>query len=368
MSTEKLYYEDSHLFEFTAELLRMEGNAAVLSRTAFFPGGGGQKCDCGEINGIRVTETYEKDGEIFHVLEKPCAPGEVRCAVDRETRLRRMQNHSAEHIVSGITHNRFGCDNVGFHMAEVLTCDFNTELSGEQIREIETAANEAVRANLKVRTWFPENAAEIEYRAKLDITENLRLVEIEGIDICACCVPHVDRTGEIGLIKILSYERHRGGTRITMTAGLDALDYVRMLHDSLGAIGASLSVPKENAAAAVEKLLAERDRLKYELGGLQMKMAASLADGGNCVFAELGTDAQRELCNMLMEKHEIAGVFCGGKYIIGSKTLDLRQMSGEINSAIGGRGGGKSNMIQGSYTASESDIQEYFKNVSVNKI
>ena len=368
MLTERLYYRDSHIFEFDAEAENAYGNALILDKTAFFPGGGGQNCDQGYINNIRVVKVFEKDGIIYHELERFCPAGTVHCTVDKETRFRRMQNHSGEHIVSGLVNAQYGLDNVGFHMSDVITIDFNGELSLKELLEIEKTANEAVRANLNVTASFPENFWELEYRSKLELTENVRIVEIDGIDRCACCAPHVSRTGEIGIIKILSCERHRGGTRLTMLCGLDALDYINKLQENITEISSSLSVPREKTAEAVERLKEERDGLKYSLTGMEKRLVFGLADRGNCVFENLSEAAQRELCNILMEKHGIAGVFSGGKYIIGSKTADLRLMAKEINQALKGRGGGKPGMIQGSYSATEEEIKEYFAHVSVNKV
>ena len=228
--TEKLFYLDSHLFEFEAEVLSCRaakhGWELVLDRTAFFPEGGGQPYDTGAIGPARVLEVHEREGEIRHLCDRELAPGKYACAVDAEKRLRRMQNHSGEHVFSGLTHKRYGAENVGFHMAaDCMTIDFSGELSEEQLRQVERAANEVVRRDLPIRTWFPEPQAlaAMDYRSKLELTEDVRIVEIEGVDRCACCAPHVSRTGEVGLVKILDAERHRGGMRLSVVCGLDAL-------------------------------------------------------------------------------------------------------------------------------------------------
>lgn len=170
-----------------------------------------------------MLDVQERDGEILHYTDRALAPGaELACALDWEQRRRRMQNHSGEHVVSGVTHRLFGLNNVGFHMGEeCMTIDFDGELSRMQLEQIETLANEAVRDNLEVRAWFPEpgELASLEYRSKLALRENVRIVEIPGVDRCACCAPHVKRTGEIGMIKLLEAERHRGGLRISLAAG-----------------------------------------------------------------------------------------------------------------------------------------------------
>lgn len=359
--TEKLYYLDSHIFDFTATVTGSRDGWLTLDRTAFFPGGGGQSFDTGVIGGKRVAEVKESGEDVLHFTGCDIPVGTVvECALDREPRLRRMQCHTAEHIICGIAHEMFGYDNVGFHMTDCVTFDLSGELTRSELEEIETRANKVVRDNVKVTAYFPESTEGLIYRSKQDFADKLRIVEIEGVDRCACCVPHVKSTGEIGLIKIISADRHRGGMRINMTAGLDALDYVRLMQKNITEISMSLSAPREDTSAAVERLKEERDGLKLKISGLESKLVSALSGEGNCVFADLSDSAQRELCNMLMEKYEIAAVFSNGRYIIGSKSVDLKAKAAEINAAIGGRGGGKKEMIQGSYTADEKTVKEYF--------
>ena len=230
--TEKLYYKDSHCLVFDAVVIdcreEKKGYSVVLDRTAFFPEGGGQLADTGTLGGVRVTDVHEKGGDIRHYTNAPLTVGEcVHGEIDKEQRLRRMQNHSGEHILSGLVHNTYGYDNVGFHMgAECMIIDFSGELSWEQLMELETKANGVVRQNLPLHIWFPNEAElhALEYRSKLELTENVRIVEIPGVDRCACCAPHVERTGEVGVVKILDSQRHRGGQRVSVICGLDALE------------------------------------------------------------------------------------------------------------------------------------------------
>ena len=231
MFTEKLYYTDSHMFEFTATVLDCrdtpKGPALILDRTVFFPEGGGQQADTGSFGGVNILDVHEKDGEILHYCDRPLPAGETaEGRIDAEQRLVRMQNHSGEHVVSGLAHQLYGCENVGFHMGEdFVTIDFDRELSWEQLMEIEERANRVVRDDLPVLCTFPEpeELKNLEYRSKLELTENVRIVEIPGTDCCACCAPHVKHTGEIGLIKVLESERHRGGVRLNLACGMLAL-------------------------------------------------------------------------------------------------------------------------------------------------
>ena len=380
--TEKLYYTDSHIHEFSARVLSCEkakkGFAVVLDKTAFFPEGGGQPADTGIIGPAAVRDVQEQNGEIFHYTDQALTPGEeYACALDWEQRLCRMQNHSGEHIFSGITHKLYGFDNVGFHMgAECMTIDFSGELSWEQLTEIETLANQAVRDDLPVKTCFPgpEALSQMEYRSKLELTRDVRIVEIPGTDRCACCAPHVKRTGEIGLIKLLSAERHRGGVRIELVCGMDALRECRLMQENVTAVSGLLSAKRARSAAAVERVLAEQARLKERVAELSMALARLKAErfgyteGNICVFDKvLDEVALRELVNLLVEKcGGMAGAFSGSDetgymYIIGSKNIDLRSHSREINAAINGKGGGTAEMIRGRASTTAENIQKIMK-------
>ena len=383
--TEKLYYLDSHLFEFEAAVLaareEKRGWEIVLDRTAFFPEGGGQPADTGTIGQARVLDVHEREGEIRHLCDRELAPGVYRCAVDREKRLRRMQNHSGEHVFSGLTHQKYGAENVGFHMAaDCMTIDFDKDLSFEQLSEIEYAANEAVRANIPVRVFYPspEELAALEYRSKKELEGAVRIVEIAGIDRCACCAPHVRATGEIGAIKLLTAERHRGGVRLTLLCGMDALDDYRRKQDSAAAISALLSAKRDEIAPAVGRLLEAEAKLKERASVLGMRYAALRAETiapteeHICLFDEaLSEAAGRELVNRLTEKTDgAAALFLSDgagtwRYIIGSRRLDLRAAAREINAAVSGRGGGSREMIQGSAAAAQEEIESFFRTWNV---
>ena len=189
--TVKLFYEDTAVKEFDAAVLSCgpvkDGYEAVLDRTAFFPEGGGQYGDTGWIDGIPVTDTREKGGIIYHYVKEPLEAGrQVHGRLDWDIRFERMQQHSAEHIVSGIIHRRFGYENVGFHLgADYCTMDFNGPITKEQLREIEEEANRAVFADLPVYVLYPdkETLAQMEYRSKIEIEGQVRIIEIPGIDV-----------------------------------------------------------------------------------------------------------------------------------------------------------------------------------------
>lgn len=378
--TEKLYYKNSFTRVFWAKVASCvpvgAGYDVVLDRTAFFPEGGGQPADTGFIGSARVTHVREAGEEVLHRADRPVPEGaRLRCALDWEPRFRRMQEHTGEHIVSGIVHRLFGYANVGFHMDErSVAADFDGELSPEAVTRVEAEANAAVWADVPVRTWFPDAAAlsRLDYRSKLDLTENVRLVSVEGVDLCACCATHVRRTGQVGVIKILDHMRHRGGTRLMLAAGADALwDYDRRFQN-IREISEALSAPQLETAAAVRRVLGELETARGESAAARAahiaERAAALAetDGSLCLFEETADMAAlRTLVNAGMKKSRVCAAFSGTpgdyKYVIGSERVDLRAAARGINAAIGGQGGGSPAMIQGSAAASREEIARYFR-------
>ncbi|MGE4483799.1 MAG: alanyl-tRNA editing protein [Oscillospiraceae bacterium] len=379
--TKRLYYEDSHICEFEASVLSCEktngGFAIKLDKTAFFPGGGGQEPDGGEIAGMPAISVQEESGNIFHILRSPLPVGSaVKCSIDRDTRLRRMQNHSGEHIVSGLVNRLYGFNNVGFHMGHSeVTIDFDGYLGKDELLKIETLANEAVAKNLSVTTLFPSpgELKKLEYRSKLDLTENVRIVTIEDTDVCACCAPHVKRTGEVGIIKILDAIRHDGGVRVSVLCGLDALDDYRKKCGTNSAISALLSAKPDETDAAVKRLYDENEENKRSIAELKTHLAdiriGSLTQtGGNiCVFEQdFDTNQLRRVVNAGMALCTgICAAFSGSdeagyQYVMGSRNTDMRTASKKINAALSGRGGGRPEMIQGSVSSKRRDIEDYF--------
>ena len=380
--TRKLYDEDSHLSAFDADVISCISNDSgwriVLNQTAFFPEGGGQASDTGILGEVHVLDVQEEDGQIVHYTDGSLPVGaSVRGVLDWEKRFRRMQEHTGEHILSGLVHKLYGYRNVGFHLGdETVTMDYDGELSPEQILKLEQLANEAVWKNVPVTAEYPspERLSALEYRSKLDLTENVRIVTIEGYDVCACCAPHVSHTGEIGAIKVIDSMRHRGGVRLTILCGSDALRQYQKLFREAAELSNLLNAPKDQLVPAVERLFNERDGLESALHAREEKLnalrvQAMPAKGKNIVLIDAfdDPDAMRELVNIGMERASgVCAAFSGSdtegyRYIIGSKTLDLRSLAREINTALNGRGGGKPAMIQGSCNASRSEIEAYFE-------
>lgn len=386
--TEKLFYRDSHLTEFEAKVLSCEpvnpdilpGHsgeyAAELDRTAFFPEGGGQYADTGVLGGVRVTDVQEKDGRILHLLEGPLEPGTcVSGRIDWEERFMKMQQHSGEHIVSGLVHSAFGYNNVGFHLgSEDCTMDFDGELSKEQLVHIEQEANRAVWKNLKIQALYPsaEELARMEYRSKIEIEGQVRIIVVPGYDVCACCAPHVSYTGEIGLIKLTHVQRYKGGARVTMLCGVRALQDYEVKQEQAGEISALLCAKENEIAESVRHLRDEADNLKYELGEKEKKLIAVKAemipkDGKPvCIFTEdIEGDSMRLLMNLVLEAgHNVCAVFHGNdsegyRYVIGSRTQNMRELVKEFNAAFDGRGGGKPEMVQGTAKGCESEMKTW---------
>lgn len=379
--TRKLYDEDSHLRRFSAVVRSCAADGGrwqiILDQTAFFPEGGGQGADTGTLGSARVLDVQEASDAIVHYTDQPLEPGNaVEGILDWEQRFRRMQEHSGEHIISGLVHHLYGYNNVGFHLGdETVTMDYDGELSAAQLSELERLANEAVWKDIPITAEYPsqETLRTLAYRSKLDLTENVRIVTIEGYDVCACCAPHVSRTGEIGAIKIIDCMRHRGGVRMTILCGVDALRQYQMLFDEAAALSNLLSVPKEQLIPAVERLFTERDALEAALKNREeklnaLRLRAMPETGTNIVLIDAfdDPDAMRELVNIGMERASgVCAAFSGNdadgyRYIIGSRNMDLRARAKEINAALNGRGGGRPTMIQGSCTATRKEIEAFF--------
>ena len=381
-ATEKLYYKDGYMKEFTAEVISCErekkGYRVVLDRTAFFPEGGGQFGDIGWIDDVRVLDTQEKEGIISHMTEAPFEVGaHVTGKLDFAERFSRMQQHTGEHILSGIVHRLHGYDNVGFHLgAEVTTLDFNGELDEEQVREVEVLANQAVFDNIQVNILYPskEELQTLEYRSKIEIEGQVRIVDIPGIDRCACCAPHLSRTGEIGLIKILACDKHRGGCRMTMVSGMRALEDYRLKQKSVTEVSVALSAKPDKIGEAVvhqkEQMMKIREHLNHlQESYLKQRLDEIKAeDSYVCIFVEdFDNIAVRNFVNDATERCSgICGAFVGNdangyRYILGSNQKDVRELSKKLNEAFSGKGGGKPEMVQGSLTGTQEEILRMFE-------
>lgn len=362
--TERLFDQDVHLLTFTARVLScVEKDGAYLAelnRTAFFPEGGGQGADHGTLGGADVTDVHDDHGVITHTLSAPLEIGsEVTGCVDAVRRLSMMQQHSGEHIFTGIIHGKYGYDNVGFHIgADAVTVDFNGVLTEEQVRECEREANEVIWRNTPIRAWFPdaEELAALPYRSKKAIEGDIRIVSVEGVDTCACCGTHVETAGGVGQIKVIGMQNYKGGVRISILCGMRALAYENAQLDENKAVSHALSAKPGSLLSAVERLKAERDALKARcdaLGALAFKAAAAAETGEvRLVVADMLDASQlRKAAGTLAEGARFGVTLLpregGWSYAVSSAAEDVRPVAKALAERFGGKGGGPKDMVQG---------------------
>lgn len=381
METEKLYYADPFLKDFTAKVLSCDqvksGWAAVLDRTAFYPEGGGQPADQGTLDGVNVLDVHEKNGQVFHICENPVEIGEtVTGHIDWTRRFDHMQQHSGEHILSGILCEAYHCDNVGFHLgADTVTIDYNTDITWEQALEAERRANDYIYADVPIEITYPsrEELKSIDYRSKKELTGQVRIVRFPGADCCACCGTHVLRSGQVGLIKILSCQKFRDGVRMEILCGRRALDYLSKAWEQNRAVGQRLSVKIFDTAAAVERLKAELNDAKARQTQLEdelfSRVAAEQTDKGDVVLfrSSLRTDGVRKLADAVSRAcGGLAAVFAeeDGQYqyaLIRADGGDISSLVKDLNTALRGRGGGRNGFAQGFVQSGKAEIEAFFE-------
>ena len=380
MQTRKLYYEDSHMRNFAAEVLSCEktekGYEVILNATAFYPEGGGQAADTGFLNGIRVVDTRERGENVVHFCEAALEAGAVvEGIIDWEPRFHRMQQHSGEHIVSGIINRRYGYHNVGFHMgSDIITIDFDGVIPQEDLASIEAEANGAVWQNLAVKCWYPsrEELPGVFYRTKRALPWPVRIVQVPGFDSCACCGTHVKATGEIGLIKLFSVIGFRGGTRMEMSCGKSALKLLNLAYEQNRQVSQAFSAKIEETGVAARRMNEVEAALKYRIVGLEKRIftgiAASCAGQGDVVHFEENLDntAVRDLADAIADTcGGTAAVFSGSDeggyaFCLVTRNGDLRQLGKEMTKALNGRGGGKPVFQQGRVQAKKAEIEAFF--------
>ena len=380
MDTVKLYYENAYTQDFTAVVQSCEavknGFAVTLDRTAFYPEGGGQPADHGTLGEARVLDVHEKDGVVTHLCDRALSVGaEVGGRIDWARRFDHMQQHSGEHIISGLLCSTFHCDNVGFHMgADVVTIDYNAPITWEQALEVERRANAYIWADHPIRIWYPsaEELAALPYRSKKELTGAVRITEFPGADRCACCGTHVSSSGQVGLLKLLSCQKFRDGVRLELLCGQRALDCLAAGWEQARQIGQTLSVKPQSAFAAVSRLQEELLSLKEKAARLEeadfAHTAAQYRGAGSVLhIAEpLDGDGARRLCDAIAKA---AGgrcaVFAGQdgdyRYAVIESGGDLRQFIKDMNTALHGRGGGRDGFAQGSAACTAEEVRAFFQ-------
>ena len=382
MDTIKLYYDNVLLRGFDATVLSCDagknGWAVVLDRTAFYPEGGGQPCDRGTLGTVRVTDVHEKGGVITHTCDGPLGVGEtVHGAIDWARRFDHMQQHSGEHIVSGLLCEAYHCDNVGFHLGEdTVIIDYNADIPWEGVVEIEKKANQYIWEDHPFEVLWPtaEELAALPYRSKKALTGAVRITSFPGADMCACCGTHVVSSGQVGLVKFLSCQKFRDGVRLELLCGQRAMDYLAMTWEQNRAVGQALSVKPQATAAAVAKIQTELSALRQRVTALEEASFAATAEACRgrgdvlLVTESLQGDGVRRLCDNLSQVcGGRAAVFAGAegayRYAVIHPGHDLSPLVKSLNAALHGRGGGRDGFAQGSVAATEAEIRAFFQTV-----
>jgi alanyl-tRNA synthetase len=367
--------------EFTATVTGCEkadkGYLVTLDATAFYPEGGGQACDVGMLNDANVLDVQEKGEDVVHLCDRPLEVGStVTGKLDWERRFDLMQQHAGEHILSGLIHKRFGYHNSGFHVGkEVMEVDFDGPIPADALAELEKEANRAVWEDVAVRCWIPdpEELKQVTYRTKRELPWPVRIVQFPGYDSCACCGIHVARTGQIGLIKILSCTKFHQGVRLEMVCGQRAYDYICKVYEQNRQVSQTFSARILETGSAAQRISEQLAAEKFRSAGLEKQVFSAIADGyahtGNVLhFAENLTSAGiRELADAIAEVcGGIAAVFSGsdGAYsmCLISKTDDVRSLGSTLVNTLNGCGGGKPGAFQGSVRAERSEIEAFFRN------
>lgn len=381
--TKKLYDEDSHIQSFQARVIdcltASGGYKIELDQTAFFAEGGGQPADRGILAGMPVLDVQEEDGHIYHYTQNPLETGQVvEGEIDWPFRYDYMQQHSGEHILSGLVYAWKGYHNVGFHMNErFTTIDFDGILTQQELTELELTANRVIYENQPILITYPsaEELEQMDYRSKKKLTGAVRIVRLGESDCCACCAPHVQHTGEIGQIKIIAAENYKGGVRLTIVCGERALADYAYKNELLKELGARLSVKAEKVTAAVEKQAGELRELKERQAALSAELIrcrVALLQEKDCACLleqQLDAVAARNLANaaadkltghaaVLLPKQGAAGEY---QYVICSRTEDVRPLAKALAEEFGGRGGGSAQMVQGTVTGQAAAIAAFLR-------
>ena len=416
--TKCLYNEKPYEIEFEAQVLSCEkgekGYQVILNQTQFFPEQGGQTPDRGVLSpgndragvsgqmvdtentetknkgteitkaaaGVKVLDVQISEGIITHTTDAPLVEGSsVRGKVDWDYRFSNMQQHTGEHIFSGLVHQKYGYNNVGFHLSDsVVTMDFDGILTKEQVEELERNVNRVIYENLPVEVTYPakEELKALEYRSKKELEGQVRIVTIPGVDVCACCAPHVGRTGEIGQLKVMQLQNYKGGVRISILCGYRALEAFASKKETVEMVMHLLSSSQEDLEVNIKRLQTENQemnfRLRKAMEQLLLNRVESLdaAEENPILFIEdCDTKAMREVVNTMTQKHfGYCGIFAGNdsegyRFILGSANKDCNRLAAAMREQLGVRGGGGAQMIQGSVMAGQERITAFFQNTEI---
>ena len=379
--TRKLYYEDCYLTRFEAKVTGCEtskkGFEITLDATAFYPEGGGQACDLGTLGNAAVLDVQERGEDVVHLCDTPLEIGSTVVGnIDYDRRFDLMQQHTGEHIVSGIIHRRYGYHNVGFHMgSEMIEIDFDGVICAEDLPAIEAEANAALWQNIPVRCWYPaqEELPNVFYRTKRELPWPVRIVQVPGFDSCACCGVHVAHTGEVGLVKLFSVVGLRGGSRIEMSCGKRALMLLNRAFEQNRLVSQEFSAKWPETGAAAQKINDVLAAEKYRSANLQKRVFENVAESyvnrGDVLHFEEGLASAelQQLADAIASRcGGVATVFSGTDgvgygFAMVARDGDLRPQGKAMLAALSGRGGGKPNFQQGRVSATRSEIEAFFK-------
>ena len=380
METLKLYYQDPNIREFTATVTSCQegkgGWEVVLDQTAFYPEGGGQACDLGRLNAVNVLDVRERGEQVVHLCDSALEPGQtVTGVIDWERRFDLMQQHTGEHILSGIIHRIYGYGNCGFHVGQqVMEVDFDGPIDPEMLEKIEWEANEAVWQDLPVKCWYPsrEELPNVFYRTKRQLPWPVRIVQVPGYDSCACCGVHVSTTGQVGLIKILSCVKFHQGVRLELVCGKRALDYMCRIFAQNRQVSQAFSAQMLETGDAAKRVAQQLAAEKFRTSGLEKRIFTMIAkeytDREKVLHFEpdLTPGAVRDLADRIGQAcKDWAAVYSGtdesGYCIcIVSPRGDVRELGKQATQALNGRGGGKPNCFQGSFRTTKDQIEGFF--------
>ncbi|QZY56519.1 alanyl-tRNA editing protein [Crassaminicella profunda] len=374
--TKKLFYDNVHQKEFTANILKVkeiDGKFHIeLNQTAFYPEGGGQPCDKGTIENLQVSYVYEKENKIYHVLDK--APPKLhllKCSIDWKRRFDHMQQHLGQHILSACFHELFDAETVGFHLGDTfVTIDITlSNISPTQLEKVEYFANQVVFNNLHVKQLYPTalKLSDLPLRKPPKVKENIRIIEIDQFDFSPCGGTHPIHTGEVGLIKIRKWEKVRGNIRIEFVCGNRALKDFHWKNNHINKISTLLSVKDVDTFSSVERIFSdytfqkkEIRRLKEQLldyESLALYQNASILNGTKIInkvyddrdFGELRTLAAKIVSQpntivLLGSRNEKAQMLLSCSNEI---NIDMNKIFKEVCPIINGRGGGNAHTAQG---------------------
>lgn len=378
----KLYEKDAYQTMFSGSVIscKQEKNRwkIVMDQTCFYPEGGGQPADHGVLGEVNVLDVQEENGQIVHWTDGPLEIGkQIEGKIDWDRRFYFMQNHTGEHLVSGLIHKKYGYENVGFHMnEEQITIDVGGVLTPNQLEEIEKEANEEVNKGREIEIFYPssEELQKLAYRSKKEIDGQVRIARIPECDTCACCGTHLKNTLEIGMIKFLTMQNYKNGVRVTMICGKKAFENYVQKHKSVMDISHLLSAKPEEVTEAVERVKEENQNLKQKIGQLKQMIleikTQMIPDSQKTVFLweeDLEPNDLRHMINAVMKKADNIMVLVPGKgeifnYAAACKEIDSRRISKALSAELFSKGGGTAQMVQGTVKGEKEEIKKIFLN------